>query len=199
MWLSGIIAITNSSSDSTSPLNITLWIVVKFTLHVIVIFSINFMTSSDILYIFLQFIIYYCGTISCAFLLSYYYFYFTLMRFFFYARVGLWGFHWSLCDSKSPQVSITLFSISDRSQYCFCLDGHQSSSHFQVQQSVVVNLWVHWASRSQLLSPSLSCSSVFLSSQSSSRYLSLFLLSFSFTLWLNKTSKCTIWQVLFFR
>ena len=60
MWLSGIIAIINSESDSTSPWNITLWIfasaklyssAVNSTLQVFTVFSIMFMTSSNILYI----------------------------------------------------------------------------------------------------------------------------------------------------
>ena len=76
MWLSGIIAIINSYSDTASNWNILFWIftsvnlfppVVNSTLQVFMVFSIKFMTSSDILYILRQFIIQLCGTISYAF------------------------------------------------------------------------------------------------------------------------------------
>ena len=79
MWLSGIIAIINSNSDSASPWNITLWIFasvklfpphVNSTFQVFMVFSIKFMTSCDILYILWQFIIQLCGTISYSFLPS---------------------------------------------------------------------------------------------------------------------------------
>ena len=78
MWLSGIITITNSNGERESPWNIPLWIfasatlftaVVNSTLKVPMVFSIKFVTSSDMLYIILrQFIIQLFGTISCAFL-----------------------------------------------------------------------------------------------------------------------------------
>ena len=73
MWLSGIIAITNSNGDSASPWNMPLWIftsakifpsAVNSTLQVSVFFSINFMTSSGILYILRQCNIQLWGTIS---------------------------------------------------------------------------------------------------------------------------------------
>ena len=71
MWLSGIIAIINS--DSASPENIPLWIFASAKLfapavnsiqQVFMVFSIKFITSSDILYILRQFIIQLYGTIS---------------------------------------------------------------------------------------------------------------------------------------
>ena len=73
----GIIAIINSNGDSVSPRNIPLWIfvsamiflpAVNFTLQVFMVFSVKFMTSSNIFYILRQFIIQLCGTISYAFL-----------------------------------------------------------------------------------------------------------------------------------
>ena len=76
MWLNGIIAITNSNSDSASPWNIPLWIfasaklfspAVNFTLQFSMVFSIKFTISSGIFYISGQFIIQLCGTISYAF------------------------------------------------------------------------------------------------------------------------------------
>ena len=77
IWLSGIMAIRNSNGDSASPWKIPLWIfasakrlppTVNSTLQVFMVFSIKFMTSSDILYILKQFIIQLCGTISYAIL-----------------------------------------------------------------------------------------------------------------------------------
>ena len=76
MWLSGIMAITNSKSDNVSPWKIPLWIFVSVkllplavssTLQVCMVFSMKFMTSCDILYILRQFSIQLCWTISYAF------------------------------------------------------------------------------------------------------------------------------------
>ena len=76
MGLRGIIAINNSNGDSTSPWNITFWIltsaklfhpVVRLTLQFFMLFSINVMTLQDILY---SLIIPICRTISHAFLES---------------------------------------------------------------------------------------------------------------------------------
>ena len=75
IWLIGITVITNSSGDSASPWNKSLWIFisgfppsVSSTLQFSIVFSINFMTSSDILYILQRSIIQLCGTISYTFL-----------------------------------------------------------------------------------------------------------------------------------
>ena len=57
VWLNGVITIINNNGDSASPWNIALWIfasaklfhpVVNSTLQVLMVFSIKFMTSSDI-------------------------------------------------------------------------------------------------------------------------------------------------------
>ena len=49
-------------------------------------------------------------------------------------------FHWSLCDSKSPQVSrnlqLSIPHVSNRSQQCYSLAGLHSSSYFHVLQSM---------------------------------------------------------------
>ena len=78
MWLSGIIAIIISNGDSAPPGKITLLdfcfsyflqlsiLLSKF----LMVCSIKFMTSSNILYIWWQFDIPLCGTISYAFLQS---------------------------------------------------------------------------------------------------------------------------------
>ena len=72
MWLSGIIAIMNSSGDSASLWNIPLWTLasaklrspaINSTFQVFMVFSIKFMTSSDILYFLRLFIIQLCGNI----------------------------------------------------------------------------------------------------------------------------------------
>ena len=77
VWLSGIIVITNSNGDSASLWKITFWIfaaaklfppTVSSTLQFFMVFSIRFMTSSDILCIYGQSIIQLCGTISYTFL-----------------------------------------------------------------------------------------------------------------------------------
>ena len=70
MWLSGIIAITNSNGDSASPSNIPLWTfasgklfpsAVNSTLQVFMVFLIKFTISSDI-YVHLEtFITQLCG------------------------------------------------------------------------------------------------------------------------------------------
>ena len=66
-WLSGIIAITNTNSDSASPWKIPLRIfttaklfpsAVNSILQFFMVFSINFMTSSNILYILIYIYIY---------------------------------------------------------------------------------------------------------------------------------------------
>ena len=76
MWLSGIIAITNSNGNSASPWNIPLWIfasaklflsAVNSTFWIFLVYSIKFMTSSYILDILRQFIIQLCGTMSMPF------------------------------------------------------------------------------------------------------------------------------------
>ena len=60
MWLSSLIAITNSNGGSASPWNIPLWVLTTIelfpsalnsTLQVPIVFLINFMTLLDILYI----------------------------------------------------------------------------------------------------------------------------------------------------
>ena len=78
-WFSGIITITNSNGDNESVTKIPLKIftsaklfppAVCSTLQFSMIFSINFMTSSDILYILRQSTTHLYETISYAFFLS---------------------------------------------------------------------------------------------------------------------------------
>ena len=75
MWLSGTTSIMNCKCDSESPWKIPLWIfvsakllstTVSYTLQVIMVFSMKFITSCDILYISRLCIIQLRGTISYA-------------------------------------------------------------------------------------------------------------------------------------
>ena len=77
MWLSGLMAITNSNGDCASPWNMRLCIftsaklfppAVNSTLQISMVFLINCMTCSGILYIFRQCSIHLCGNIFLAFL-----------------------------------------------------------------------------------------------------------------------------------
>ena len=76
MWLSGIIAIINNNGESAFPWKAPFWIFPSFrlflpavdsTLQFFMVFSVNFMTSSDILYSIRQSIIQLCEIISNAF------------------------------------------------------------------------------------------------------------------------------------
>ena len=91
-------------------------------------------------------------------------------------------FHWSLSESKSPQVSRTLLSI------------------LAVLNNAVVWMVSTRPPTTKSSSPfsKHACSTVFFNSLARSRYLSFFLHSFSFILWSAGTAKSTILQVLFF-
>ena len=116
---------------------------------------------------------------------GYYYYYY-------YYYYSIRVFHWSMSDSKSPQVSRTLLSVlavlnnavvwmvSTRPPIC------KSSSPFSNPLDTLPKL-------------SPSCSIVFFfNSLARSRYLSLFSLSFSLLLWSAGTTKSTILLILFF-
>ena len=79
MWLSGIIAITNSNVDNASPWKIPHWIfpsvklfppAVNSTFQFFMVFAINFVNLSYIFYILRQSITQLCGIISYSFLLT---------------------------------------------------------------------------------------------------------------------------------
>ena len=107
-------------------------------------------------------------------------------------------FHWSLSDSKSPQVSRTLLSILAILNNAViwmvstCLPTSKSSSPFcnplvtvpkaPITIGIIVTCMFH----------------SFFNSLARSRYLSFFSHSFSFILWSARTAKLTILQVLFF-
>ena len=97
-----------------------------------------------------------------------------------------WFFHWSLSDSKFPQISRTLLSI---------LAVLNSSSNFQVPQSFNNPL----VTVPKVPIPiGIIVTFMFFNYLAMSRYLSFFSHSFSFILWSAGTAKSTILQVLFF-
>ena len=107
-------------------------------------------------------------------------------------------FHWSLSDSKSPQVSRTLLSILAvfNNAVIWIMftrpPTSKSSSPFNnplvtvpkapITIGIIVTFMLH----------------SFFNSLARSRYLSLFSHSFSFILWLARTAKSTILQIFFF-
>ena len=107
-------------------------------------------------------------------------------------------FHWSLSDSKSPQVSRTLLSILAvlNNIVVWIVSTRpptsKSSNHFsnplvtepkaQITISIIVTFMFH----------------IFFNFLARLRYSSFFLLSFSFTLWSTEIAKSTILQVLLF-
>ena len=107
-------------------------------------------------------------------------------------------FHWSLSDSKSPQVSGTLLSIlavlNNAVVWMFSTRSptSKSSSHFSnplvtvPKAPITIGIFVTCMFHS------------FFNSLARSRYLSFFSHSFSFTLQSAGTGKSTILQVLFF-
>ena len=107
-------------------------------------------------------------------------------------------FHWSLSDSKFPQVSRTLFSILAVLNNVVvwmistCPLISKSSSLFNnplvtvLKAPIAIGIIVTFMFYS------------FFYSLARSKYLSFFLLSFSFILWSAGTAKSTILQVLFF-
>ena len=105
-------------------------------------------------------------------------------------------FQWSLRDSMSH--------LQDSSQYhgwsqqCCSLDGHHSSSYFHALQSLFQSFGDHAVCANYNWYHFHFHVPVFFSSLARSRYLSLFSLSFSFTLWSTRTTKSTTWQVFFF-
>ena len=107
-------------------------------------------------------------------------------------------FHWSLSDSKSPQVSRTLLSIlvvlnnAVVWMVSTCPPTSKSSSPFSNPLVIVPNAPI-------TIGIIVTCMfHSFFNSLARSRYLSFFSHSFSFILWSAGTAKSTILQVLFF-
>ena len=105
-------------------------------------------------------------------------------------------FHWSLSDSKSPQVSRTLISILDilNNAVVWMVSTHpptsKSSSPFSNPLVTVLNAPITIG-----IIVTFMCYSFF-NSVARSRYLSFFTHSFSFILWSAGTAKSTILQFL---
>ena len=107
-------------------------------------------------------------------------------------------FHWSLRDSKSPQVSRTLLSILAilNNAVIWMVSTHlptsKSSSPFSNPLVTVPNAPI-------TIGIIVTCMfHSFFNSLARSRYLSFFSHSFSFILWWARTAKLTILQILFF-
>ena len=107
-------------------------------------------------------------------------------------------FHWSLSDSKSPQVSRTLLNILAvlNNVVVWMVSTRPSTSK---SSSPFSNPFVTVPNAPITISIIVTCMfHSFFNSQARSRYLSFFLHSFSFILWSAGTAKSTILQVLFF-
>ena len=106
--------------------------------------------------------------------------------------------HWSLSDNKSPQVSRTLLSIlADLKNAGVWMDSTYPA--ISKSSSPCTNPMV--TALRALITIGIIVTFMFYSffnSLTRSRYLSLFLHSFNFTLWSAGTAKSTILQVLFF-
>ena len=136
MWLSGIMAITNSNSDSASPWNMPLWIftsanlcrpVVVSALHVCMVFSIN-CTTFLVFYTFWDSVVSSFGGLLFLILSS-----ITPLEFF--TSVLADGFS---LEFEWQQVSSSLqdsFQYSGRPQQCCHLDSIYPSANFQVLQA----------------------------------------------------------------
>ena len=107
-------------------------------------------------------------------------------------------FHWSLSDSKSPQVSRTLLSILAvlNNAVVWTVSTRPPTSKSSCPFS---NLFVTVPNAPITIGIIVTCTfHSFSNSLARSRYLSLFSHSFSFILWSAGTAKSTILQVLFF-
>ena len=107
-------------------------------------------------------------------------------------------FHWSLSDSKSPQVSKTLLSILAILNSAVvwmvstCPPASKSSSPFN---NPLVTVLIASITNGTIVTFMFYS---FFNSLARSRYLSFFSHSFSFILWSAGTAKSTIFQILFF-
>ena len=123
---------------------------------------------------------------------------FCFQLFFYYYYSLIRVFHWTLSDSKSPQVSRTLLNILAVINNAVvwmvstCPPTSKSSSPFSNPLVTVPNVPI-------TIGIIVTCMfHSFFNSLARSRYLSFFSHSFSFILWSAGTAKTTILQVLFF-
>ena len=124
----------------------------------------------------------------------YYYYYYSFSH-----QLPLMVFHWSLSDSKSPQVSRILLSILAvlNSAVVWMVSTRPPTSK---SSSPFYNPLVTAPNAPITIGIIVTCvfHSFFFNSLARSRYLSFFSHSFSFILWPIGTTKSTILQVLFF-
>ena len=126
--------------------------------------------------------------------LNYHYYSFSSFSHHFWLMVS----HWSLSDSKPPQVTRTLLSIlTDLSNLVVWMIS--TCSLISKSSSPCINPFV--TVPRTLITTGITVTSMFHSffnSLARSRYLSFFSISFSFTLWSAGAAKSTIRKVLFF-
>ena len=125
-------------------------------------------------------------------------YYFTFLSVFHTSIIRCFFFYWSMSDRKCPQISRTLLSIlTDLNK---AVVGWFPLVH--LFPNLLVPLPILWelfqVHQLQFVSPSPSCSIVLFRSLAMTRYLSLFSLTFNFTLWSAGTEKSAIRQVLVF-
>ena len=104
------------------------------------------------------------------------------------------GFHWSLSDSKSPQVSRILAVLRNAVVWIVstCPPTSKSSRLFNNPLVIVPNTPISMGTFITFMFHS------FFNSLARSRYLSFFSLNFRFIPWSAGTAKSTIFQILFF-
>ena len=127
----------------------------------------------------------------CYYYYYYYYYYRELLT-----PAEVEAFPWILKDSKSPQISCIIHGILADLNTAVVRMISIRPLISKSSSSCTNHFWLHRVHRLGITIAFMFHS--FHSSLARSRYLSLFLLSFSFTLWSAGTAKFTIRQVLFF-
>ena len=127
---------------------------------------------------------------------DYYYYYYSLIRAF-QVSISRFVFHWSLSDSKSPQVSRALLSILAvlNNAVVWMVSTRPPTSK---SSSPFINPLVTFPNRPITIGIIVTCMfHSFFNSLARSRYSSFFSHSFSFILWSAGTAKSISLQVLF--
>ena len=147
--------------------------------------------------IYIRWFIFSCDLVRFYYYYYYYYYYYSIIRVFSHQHKPM-VFHWSLRDSKSPQVFRTLLSILAvlNNAVGWMVSSRpptsKSSNPFSNPLVTVPNAPI-------TIGIIVTCMfHSFFNSPASSRYLSFFSHSFCFILLSAGTAKLTIFQVLFF-